>query len=124
MASLGEDALGDCTLGQDLGCAELVDRVEPAGRVEPGCVEPIGRVEPRGRVAARCYPDAEHSADGRSEQTVGGSRDLFAARGRNHTSRDDDGHLACVVGMSLLRPVPGVPPARGERGSIKEAVCP
>ena len=108
------------------GRVEPTGRVEPSGRAEAtGRVEPIGRVEPQGHLAARCYPDAEHSADGRSEQTVGGSRDLFAARGHTHTSLDDDGHLACVVGMPLLRPEPGVPPARGKQGSIcKGGVCP
>ena len=107
------------------GRVEPCGRAEPTGRVEPGRVEPFGRVEPQSRVAERCGPDAENSTGGWSEQLAGGSSDLFAARGICHTSRDDDGHLACVVGMPLLRPEPGVPPARSEQGSIcKDAVCP
>ena len=73
---------------------------------------------------SRSGPDDEHSTDGWSEQAVRGSSDLFAARGRNHTSRDGDGQVACVVDMPLLRPEPGAPAARGEQGSIKDAVCP
>ena len=51
-------------------------------------------------------------------QTVGGGRSFFAARGHTHVSVGDEGHLTSVVGMPLLRPEPGVPPARGKRRRI------